>query len=161
MNHEIHVRYAEVIESINESIRSFNSLLNESMQFRVISPGDPLTYSDSMKNGWGAQGWPSKDSPGIYALCCAEMQNKSNVAVYIGKASMRVMGHRMYSHLNPFRDKGVYLRKHGGKDFEIEAMLASPVQTAGAGCLASALEEYVIARGVSGALLLNSTGVRQ
>lgn len=51
MNHEIHVRYAEVIESINESIRSFNSLLNESMQFRVISPGDPLTYSDSMKNG--------------------------------------------------------------------------------------------------------------
>ncbi|HAO22697.1 MAG: hypothetical protein BWK80_16660 [Desulfobacteraceae bacterium IS3] len=66
----------------------------------------------------------------------------------------------MYDHLKPFRETGVYKRKMLSEWYIVEAMLAVPIEDDSAGCLASALEEFLIAGGVLGAVLMNSVGVR-
>ncbi len=153
-------RYAGVISSLNARITEFNGFLASRYAFRLIAPEDPATYTDSMENEWGLQGWPSKDLPGIYAFCCRLESDESQIALYIGKASMREMGHRMYHHLNPHRSNGIYRRHFQGMDYVVEAILASPVIEKDAGCLASSLEEFLIAGGVPGVPLMNAIGLR-
>ena len=153
-------RYASVIASLNARIQEFNAFLAPSKSFDIIAPGNPTTYSDTLENEWGKQGWPSKDLPGVYAFCCRLESDDSKLALYIGKASMREMGHRMYQHLRPHRDSGIYRRQFQDQSYVVDAMLATPVSEKGAGCLASALEEFLIAGGVPGVPLMNSIGLR-
>lgn len=159
MKFEVAGRYADIIRAINDGIDSFNAFIAPSYVFSPISTNDPQTYTDSLDEEWGFQGWPSKDHFGVYVLCC-ESEKDGRVGVYIGKASLKVMGHRIYHHLNPHRASGRYIRVHNGETFLIEAILASPVKDNMARCLASALEEHIIARGISNAVLLNTVGAR-
>lgn len=158
--HPVVARYAEIIHHLNSRIAEFNTYLKNDMAFPQISTENPATYTDAMTSDWGDQGWPSKDKRGVYVFCCAHEDESGKLGVYIGKASMREMGHRMYHHLKPFRETGVYKRKAMNAWYIVEAILAVPIEDNSAGCLASALEEFLIAGGVSGAVLMNSVGVR-
>ena len=135
MKPEVVERYAPVVFAVNERITEFNRFLAPECAFPLISANNSATYSDAMENEWGLQDWPSKELPGVYMFCCRLEGEEDGLALYIGKASMREMGFRMYHHLHPHRANKVYRRHFRGKDFVVEAMLATPVAVNGAGCL--------------------------
>ena len=153
-------RYADIIKYLNVRISEFNKMLHSDHVLPHISVENPDTYTDAMDAEWGAQGWPSKEKRGVYVFCCSNEDSPEKLGVYIGKASMREMGHRMYHHLKPFRETGVYKRKLLNESYIVEAMLAVPLAFDSAGCLASSLEEFLIAGGIPNTVLMNSIGVR-
>lgn len=153
--------FSHVIDELNTGIICFNSFLSQNNQLKQICMTDPDTYTDAMDKPWGKQRWPSKDSYGVYFLLGKSEGENTRIGVYVGKASLKQMGHRMWSHLKPYRDTGVYKKAYRNEQFIIEAMCAVPMPSDNMGCLASALEEFLITRGLTTANLLNSVGRRQ
>ena len=149
-------RYASVIAELNCGISEFNTFLAVVHQLPLISSGNAATFTSALDKPWGQQGWPSKDDPGVYVLCGRHDDEEGQLGVYIGKASQQFIGHRLYAHLAPFRATGVYKRGR----FIIDTILAIPIKNHGARCIAVALEEFLIARGISGVTMLNTVGVK-
>lgn len=153
-------RYAPVIAEVNAGIEAFNAFVSADLRFELIDADRPEFYSARLDRHWEEQAWPSKEIYGVYFLCGQCMTN-TDLGVYIGKASHIVMGHRMYAHLNPHRKSDFFVRKHPEGDVRLEVMLAAPVRDVKAQCLASALEEFLIQRGLKSARLLNHVGRRE
>lgn len=149
-------KYENIISELNCGISEFNAFLASDHQLPLISSNNPATFTSALDQPWGQQGWPSKDNPGVYVLCGYHEKNIHQLGAYIGKASQRFIGRRLYAHLNPFRAAGIYRRGQ----FIIDAILAVPISIHGARSIAAALEEFLIARGVPGVTMLNTVGVR-
>jgi hypothetical protein len=154
-------KFSNVIEELNTGIDRFNSFLSQNNQLKRICVTDPTTYTDSIDKPWKQQEWPSKGSFGVYFLIGTSENDNTRIGVYIGKASLKYMGHRMWSHLKPYRDAGIYKKAYKNEQYIIEAMCSTPMPSDSMGCLASALEEFLIKRGLTSANLLNSIGRRQ
>lgn len=148
--------YATVIQQINDGVEEFNRFLSPAYKFSLVSPGDPSTYTSALDQSWGEQRWPSKDDFGVYMLCGFKKDQPNMLGVYIGKASQQYIGHRLYAHLNPFRNAQQY-EKNG---FVIDVIFAIPVKDRNASSMASALEEYLIAKDIAGVERLNAIGVK-
>jgi hypothetical protein len=152
----ISVRYASVLSDLNYGISQFNAFLAIDHHLPLISSDNPATFTSALDKPWGQQNWPSKDNPGVYVLCGHDEMDELQLGAYIGKASQQFMGHRLYAHLNPYRQSGIYKRGR----FVIDAILAIPISNHDARSIAAALEEFLIARGLSGVTLLNAVGAR-
>lgn len=149
-------KYEPVIDQLNAGISQFNEFLNPQHQLPLISQQDKTTYSSAMHMPWGQQEWPSKDEPGVYILCDRHIEDSSRIGIYIGKSSQQQIGRRVYAHLTPHRETGVYKRGN----FIIDTILAIPISNHRSRSLAVALEEFLIARGVPGVEMLNAVGIR-
>jgi len=149
-------KYSPIIREVNNLINDFNNFLSDGYKLNHISKNNPNTYTKDLDKPWGKQGWPSKDDYGVYFLCGYQEDDKDKIGVYIGKASLKFMGHRMWSHLKPYRETGIYKRGN----FIIQVMLAIPIKDEETRCIASALEEYLITHGLGTIQLLNGTGNR-
>ena len=154
------VKYLDVIEWINTNIDEFNGFLSDDSRLNYVSVDDPSTFSSDFQLEWNDQHWPSKDDYGVYFLYGLDVGNVNNKGVYIGKASQRYMGFRVYSHLNKInRDRipGQYIWDSGDGEFNIDAMFAIPFKVPS---LASAFEEFIIGKGHESIRLINKVGVR-
>lgn len=154
-------KYFPIISQINEGIATFNQYVNTDVQFKAVDVNDANSYFEDFDKPWGEQFWPSKGSHGVYVLCGQHESKPDVLGAYIGKASHIVMGHRMYSHLHPHRNSEHYIRKSHDGAFQFEVMLGIPVTDSDARCLASALEELLIQRGIERIRLLNHVGKMQ
>ncbi len=151
-------RYSDLIRQINAHVASFNAILDDAHKLKTISPDDPATYSDVVGRGWGDQRWPSKDNAGVYVLCGRHEHDPTHLVAYVGKASLKNIGNRLWSHLTQHRTTGVYRLGGPTGNFLLEALLAVPIHTPTPRSLASALEEHVIVGGLTNVSLLNTVG---
>ncbi len=153
-------KYKAAIDEINSGVVEFNHLLAENQRFKEISFDEPASYSDDIHEMWGGDSWPSKDRPGVYILCGYHEKNQDIIGLYIGKASNQNIGHRIYTHFHPQRKIGRFTKKSSnGEVFIIEAICAIAINDKQKSCLASALEEFLIARVGGSFQLLQTIGV--
>lgn len=150
-------KYEPIIAELNQGIREFNASLQKEHHFQLISTANPDTFTAALAEPWGQQGWPSKDTPGVYMFCCRNEPDDDQLGLYIGKASLQNMGHRIYAHLNPHRASGIYRFQN----WIIEAILATPANNPDVYPSVAALEQFLCGRGYSSATILNSVGVRR
>jgi hypothetical protein len=158
-------KYGEIINEINHGICDFSTLLADEYELKSISVSDPSTYTELIDSGIESQWtkyWPNKESYGVYFLLGISESDNTKMGLYIGKASLKKMGHRLYSHLNPHKKTGRFKRSYREETFIIEAVCSIPMPTNETRYLASALEEYLITKGLksNNAILLNSIGNR-
>lgn len=153
-------KYAGVIFRMNEVIARFNSFLTPTAHFRPVNPEDDETFSDVAGISWDDHRWPSKDTFGVYLLF-GSLGSGERFAVYVGKASQKVIGHRIWHHLHPQRPSGTFFVPKSWNDpFPLEMILAIPVAADAPAGLASALEEFILQHGIEGVEFSNSTGNR-
>ncbi len=151
-------RFAGLISQINAHVDVFNRVLAPEHQLKRISPDDPETYSDSMGLPWGEQRWPSKDNAGVYVICGSHEQDPTRLAAYVGKASLKNIGNRLWSHLTQYRPTGVYRLGGPTSGFIVEALLAIPIHTPTPRSMSSALEEHIITGRLVDVSLINTVG---
>ena len=152
----IEERYADVIQQLNAHIASFNMALESGYRIRGISTSDLTTYSVVANRGWDDQVWPSKDYAGVYVFCGCDPSNR--VAVYIGKASLKNIGHRIWSHLDRYRGDGVYKVGGIGSPYVLELILSVPMLAPTPRAMACALEEHIICGGLRDVTVVNTVG---
>lgn len=158
MNNDIKNRYMNIVQQINSHLTSFNQYLEKSCKLQLIDVENTANFSIIWNSKWANQHWPSKDFPGVYVLCGRNPGLPSQLGIYIGKASSQNMGHRIWNHLNPYRQEGIY--KFGSNKFVLEVILAIPTNGPLPHYFASALEEHLIDKKWSGATAVNITGKR-
>lgn len=154
-------RYSSLIHQLNTHIDSFNGFLAEGHKLKKIAAEDPSTFSEILEQPWAEQHWPSKDDAGVYVLCGRHETDISRVGAYVGKASLKNIGYRLWSHLTRYRKTGIY--KFGGdssESFIVEAILAVPITAPTTRAIASALEEHILVSGLQGIQLFNTVGRR-
>lgn len=149
-------RYADIIHHLNSRIERFNTFLKNDLAFPRISVDNRDTYTDALRSDGGPNEWPGKNKHGVYVFCLSHDKAGGKLGVYIGKASVCKMGHRMYGHLNLCSEGDTYKTKWNNEGYILEAILAVPIQNDSSACLASALEEYLITGGVPGVVLMNA-----
>ncbi len=135
--------FVESLEEVNlNDINKYSQLYNQSL-YR-----------------WNKVAWPNSDTGGVYFLFAYEKNNRSNTAVYIGKASFSSsIGNRLYSHLNDFKREEHYLIWDGdGKEYVIELISSIDLDKRNRTFLASALEEFLITKMPKEINLINVTG---
>jgi hypothetical protein len=154
------MKFNSVIDALNARISEFNEILADGHQLTPVDSGNKNSYFDDFGLPWEEQNWPSKGAFGVYVFCCATHDPEPKQAVYVGKSSLQVMGHRIYAHLNPLRKKGAYQWMYSGHSYALKSLIAIPIPASSPGCLAAALEEYIITKGLDGIEMMNSTGRR-
>jgi len=155
------MRFSLVIDALNARIFEFNAFLASDHQFPLVRSEDNNSYFEGFALPWNEQVWPSKEAFGVYVFCFANYDTHPKHVIYVGKASLQVMGHRMYAHLNPLRKSKLYQWSYQGTQYELAALIAIPVPAGSPGSVAAALEEYIITKGLNGVELMNSTGRRK
>lgn len=149
--------FEPVVRALNTRIHEFNQQLF-GHGFTPITRHDPNSYTNNLHKPWGAeQTWPNKDNYGVYALLYCSIDDPRELHVYLGKASQKEIGHRLYKHLTPYRTSASYVRNCG--TIELKAIVATVAPT-GQPYMASALEEFILGRGLDNVKLLNSVGTR-
>lgn len=154
---EVYDKYVDLVDWINVCIEQFNRFLSEEASLSHVSVQDPATFSSDFDLEWNSQHWPSKDDYGVYFLYGTDGDSQG---VYVGKASQKYIGFRVYSHLNRInRDRvpGEYIWSAHGHNYNISAMIAVPFKVPS---LATAFEEFVIGQGHNRIALINKVGVR-
>ena len=154
------MKFGLVIDALNTRIVEFNRVLAVEHQLSSIDSRSENAYFENFGLPWEKQNWPSKEAYGVYVFCCASLGPDLKSVVYVGKSSLQVMGHRMYAHLNPLRKNGVFQWVYAGAPYALEALIAIPIPVNSPGCLAAALEEYIITKGLNGIEMMNATGRR-
>ena len=150
--------FLEVIAELNSKIQEFNCFLSPECKFEEIDTSRKEIYSDKVRGGWGGWHSPSVDSFGVYILFGVNEENQEDIAVYIGKASQQMMGHRLWVHLKPHRETMDYHKMIGEQKFNFLALSTLSTRSESCRSLASSLEEYLIRGGLESAKLINKIG---
>lgn len=154
-------KYRSLIAQINEGVVEFNELLAPQCRVGAVVTNDPKMFRETVAGKWGGDVWPSSDYRGVYFLFSSH-ENGGDLGLYIGKATMQNIGGRLYAHTKKYRDAAAFLRPSPDGNFIIEAIGAIAIADASQICIAAALEEFLLSRGVnSPARLLNYVGVSQ
>jgi hypothetical protein len=152
-------KYESIFSEINIEIEKFNTLLAEECRISPLNASDSESCSVIANIPWDDQVWPHKDFPGVYILCAYHQSDTSRLGAYIGKASLKYIGHRLWAHLNPHRTTNIYrMNDLSGEPFIIEAIVAIGLRNPRMRVLASSLEESIIAGVREHVHLLNGTG---
>lgn len=153
-------RYAPLIKRLNEMVDRFNVFLAQEARFQPVDPEDAQTFSDVAGVAWDDHRWPSKDTVGVYLLC-GSLGAGERFAAYVGKASQKEIGYRLWHHLHPQRpSEKFFVPKSWDDPFPLEVILAISVAEDAPAGLASALEEFILQHGIDGVEFFNSTGNR-
>ena len=154
-------QYQPIVEAINHHVSLFNLYLTDAHQLPQVSFDRPKTSAWIEDSTWGGETWPSKDSYGVYFLVGHRQNTPDDHGVYIGKASLKQIGHRIWNHLKPGKGTGRYTKiAPDGSTFCLQMLLAVPMPTDQMRSFASALEEHLITSLRSEHYLLNRTGNR-
>lgn len=154
-------RYQNILDAINRHVSTFNSFLGADHQLRHVSFDIPETAAWIEDRPWGGVTWPSKDSYGVYFLVGHRQNNHDDHGLYVGKASLKQIGFRTWSHLKPGKGTGRYTKNApDGSVFCLQMLLAIPMPTTQMRSFASALEEHLITALRSECYLLNRVGNR-
>ena len=154
---DVFVGFAPVIRSFNTRIDEFNQQLS-GPGFMPVTRRDTSSYTNNLQRPWGAeQTWPRKDDYGVYALLYCGVDDASVMHAYVGKASQKQIGHRLYNHLTPYRYANSYVRHCGTMELKAIVATAAPADRP---YMAAALEEFLLARGLPDTTLLNTVGKR-
>lgn len=154
-------QFSKVVQEINEGVRSFNEFLSDGNKLPLIDIQNQSSYSEGIKEEWGGHSWPNKDSYGVYFLFGRSQREPSKLGLYIGKASMKVMGHRLWAHFKKDRETKDYHKMVGDEKFMIEAIASIPMPSDSHKSISTALEEFLIVNGLKEATLINKVGRRQ
>lgn len=153
-------KYAHLVSEVNKHVSDFNEFLAPQHRLRFIDARDSRTFSVIADTPRDSQSWPSSGYAGMYVFGAYDEQNPSRLGAYIGKASLRNMGNRIWARLNPGRGTETYTMQSGPDIFRIEVIMAVPITSPTMRSMACALEEHVIKHGLEDIYLLNAIGTR-
>ena len=152
-------RYRALAEAVNRHIDIFNLFLASDRQLGHVDFEKSETSAWIEDSSWGGVTWPSKDSYGVYFLVGHHRDDSARLGLYIGKASLKRIGFRVWSHLKPGKGTGRYTKTAPeGSQYCIQMLFAVPMPSDDMRSFASALEEYLITALRSDIYLLNRVG---
>jgi len=168
-NMDIITKYKDIVQTINEEIKHFNSLLAQH-RFELLDASSHKSWFEVANKPWRELNLglcPYGHSKGLYVLCAYQKDDPASYAAYVGKASIgsETIASRVGSWLgkSPERTNGVYtMNDVSAKSFIIEAVIAMGVGEQPMPALTAALEEFVIDElQLQGIHLLNGKGVKR
>ncbi len=152
-------RYRALAEAVNRHVDTFNLCLAPGRQLGHVDLKCSETSAWIEDSSWGGVTWPSKDSYGVYFLLGHHQNDPARLGLYIGKASLKRIGFRVWSHLKPGKDIGRYTKTGpDGSNYCIQMLFAVPMPYDDMRSFASALEEHLITALRSELYLLNRVG---
>ena len=152
-------QYQKILDSINRHVSAFNTFLAADRHLMNVSLERPETAAWIEDRPWGGDTWPSKDSYGVYFLVGHRRDAPDDHGLYVGKASLKQIGFRTWSHLKPGKGSGRYTKKApDGSVFCLQMLLAIPMPSDQMRSFASALEEHLITALRGECYLLNRVG---
>jgi len=150
-------QYIQYIKIINKHLNGFSLYLNNSSISNLKESISTPEYLNLMESDLDLQKWPNGNSKGVYFLFGKKGSDENIVGIYIGKASVAI-GHRLYGHLNPWKENRNYQMKDlFGNIFNLE-LVTSIALNEELDFFAPALEDYLISRLRKEIYLLNSIG---
>jgi hypothetical protein len=138
--------YSEIIGKINDSLVGFSDYLKPEFSvssFNETKLNDPKLSWRLKEVGWNDTMFPGDESHGVYFIFGKSTEQNDKLGLYVGKASMSLIGNRLYSHLSHgSKDMNYFMRDAYGNVFSLDFVTTIPLKETS--FLAPALEEYLI-----------------